>query len=211
MCRPFEARPRTRSPGRDPRPGQDLRPSRPSPRWCRPDHIRRPRTSRASPRSRRRAGRNPPPGRPPPSPVSTASITIRRQAPGGQVVEEEERTRPLDQDVVDAMVDQVRADRVVLARRGSHLELGPHPVGTGHQDRFPQPDGTANSPPKLPISLSTSGPKVASGQAFDAPLQAPGGLDIHAGRTIRPAHLSPSFPAGSCPGSPGRVRWGSRR
>ena len=55
----------------------------------------------------------------------------RRQEPArGDVVEEEHRDRALDQDVVDAVIDQVAADRVVpLPGRKAALHEPSHPNG----------------------------------------------------------------------------------
>ena len=57
---------------------------------------------------------------------------------GRQVVEEKERPGALDQDVVDAVVHQVLANRVVGGAEKGNLELGAHPIGRGHKDRLPQ-------------------------------------------------------------------------
>ena len=53
---------------------------------------------------------------------------------GGEVVEEEERRRALHGDVVDAVVDEVRADGVVDAEFEGDLELGADAVCGGDQD-----------------------------------------------------------------------------
>ena len=60
----------------------------------------------------------------------------RVEPAGRQVVEEEERPRALDQDVVDAVVDQVLADRVVAAGGERDLELGADAVRRRHQHRL---------------------------------------------------------------------------
>ena len=51
----------------------------------------------------------------------------------GDVVEEEERHRALDQDVVDAVGHEVVAHGVVDAGGDGHLDLGAHAVGGGHE------------------------------------------------------------------------------
>ena len=56
------------------------------------------------------------------------------QNPGSHVVEEEEGLGPLDQDVVDAVVDQIDPHGGVVANLRRHPELGAHAVGGGHQD-----------------------------------------------------------------------------
>jgi len=54
--------------------------------------------------------------------------------PERDVVEEEERGRPLHEDVVDAVGDEVVADRVVHPGEDRDLDLRAHAVGGGHQD-----------------------------------------------------------------------------
>ena len=58
---------------------------------------------------------------------------VRQEFAGREVVEKEERARALHEDVVDAVVDQVAADGVVLADRDGDLELGAHAVDAGDQ------------------------------------------------------------------------------
>ena len=55
--------------------------------------------------------------------------------PHGDVVEEEERHRSLDQDVVDAVIHEVHADGLVVAGLDRHLQLGADAVGAAHEDR----------------------------------------------------------------------------
>jgi hypothetical protein len=61
---------------------------------------------------------------------------VRRQAAGRQVVEEEQRHRALDENVVDAVVHQIDANAVVASGHERDLELGSDAIGTRHQDRF---------------------------------------------------------------------------
>ena len=60
-------------------------------------------------------------------------------AAGGEVVEEEQRLGALDEDVVDAVVDEVGADRVVPAGHERDLELGADAVGARDQHRLAIP------------------------------------------------------------------------
>ena len=57
------------------------------------------------------------------------------QLAGGEIVQEKQRLRPLHHDVVDAHRDQVDANRVVDPRLDRYLQLGPDPIGAGHQHR----------------------------------------------------------------------------
>jgi len=66
---------------------------------------------------------------------------LGRQSTGGQIVEKEQGSRALDQDVVDAVVHQVGTYRVVPAGHESDLELRADTVSAGDQHRFRQPSG----------------------------------------------------------------------
>ena len=65
--------------------------------------------------------------------VDDRAATSGDEAAGGEVVEKEERPRALDEDVVDAVVDEILADRVVHAGQERDLELGPDAVRARHQ------------------------------------------------------------------------------
>src|SRR6186997_3439634 len=62
------------------------------------------------------------------------------------VVVEEKRTRTLDEDVVDAMIDEVATDGVVTAGFDGNLYLRANAVRTRYQDRFAQPGRKAQHP-----------------------------------------------------------------
>ena len=81
---------------------------------------------------------------------------------GGQVVEEEQRLRALHEDVVDAVVDEVDADRVVHAGHERDAQLGADAVGARDQHRIVarRRRPSRNSPPNDPISDSTPGVNV---------------------------------------------------
>src|ERR1043165_8991820 len=59
----------------------------------------------------------------------------RPQFSGGEVVEKEQRPRALDEDVVDAVADEVVADGVVDLHRLRDAELRADAVGRGDEDR----------------------------------------------------------------------------
>ena len=71
--------------------------------------------------------------------ATTAPPSSRLEHAGRQVVQEEERLGALHQDVVDAVVDQVAADRGVVAGHLRHHQLGADPVGGGDEDRLGHP------------------------------------------------------------------------
>ncbi len=60
---------------------------------------------------------------------------VGREAAGAEVVEEEERARATDCDVIDAVVDEVLAHRVVTSDADGHLQLRPDPVDGGDEHR----------------------------------------------------------------------------
>src|SRR4029079_11440884 len=56
-----------------------------------------------------------------------------RQLPGREIVEKEQRLGTLHEDVVDAMIDEIDADRIVLVGEKCDLQLGADAVGTRDQ------------------------------------------------------------------------------
>src|SRR5581483_11891361 len=58
------------------------------------------------------------------------------QPAGGEVVEKEQRLGALDEDVVDAVVDEVGADRVVAPGHERHLQLRADAVGARYEHRI---------------------------------------------------------------------------
>ena len=59
----------------------------------------------------------------------------RREAARGQIVEKEQGTGALDEDVVDAVIYQIDADRVVHAAHERDFELGAHAVSACDEHR----------------------------------------------------------------------------
>jgi len=107
------------------------------------------------------------------------------QDPGGDVVEEEQRPRPLDQDVVHAVGHQVVAHRVVDAGLKRDLQLRAHAVGARHQHRLPlgariQPEEPAEEA-ELAQHLRI---ERGAHQLPDPPLGLVAGVDVHAGRGV---------------------------
>src|SRR6267154_3137278 len=54
----------------------------------------------------------------------------------GQIIQEKKRLRSLHQNVVDAMVDQISANRGMHSRGHGHFELGAHSVRAGNEHRL---------------------------------------------------------------------------
>ena len=75
------------------------------------------------------------------SPSTTCAATSGFSRPGREVVEKEQRAGALDEDVVDAVIDQVDANRLVRVGQKRDFQLRAHAVGAGHQDRRFGPDG----------------------------------------------------------------------
>src|SRR5205085_3363138 len=64
---------------------------------------------------------------------------VRVEPTGGQVVEKEQGLRSLNEDVVDAVVDEIGADRAVDAAHERDPQLGADAVGAGDEDRIARP------------------------------------------------------------------------
>ena len=69
-------------------------------------------------------------------PLDNLHGDVRVQPAGGQIVEEEERVGALHEDVVDAVVHEVHADRRVHAGHERDPQLGPDAVGARDEHRI---------------------------------------------------------------------------
>ena len=69
-------------------------------------------------------------------PVDDLDGDVGIEAPGREVVEEEERLRALHEDVVDAVIDEVDADGAVDAAHERDAQLGADAVGARHEHRI---------------------------------------------------------------------------
>jgi len=67
---------------------------------------------------------------------------LRVELADRQIVQEEQRIGSGDQDVVDAMIDQIAADRLVASQRRGDEELRADAVGRTNQSAF----GVAGKP-----------------------------------------------------------------
>lgn len=78
-----------------------------------------------------------------------------------EVIEEEQGISPAGHDVVDAVVDQVLADRLMASGGEGNLEFGADPIDAGNDDRiavFFQIEGKkAGEKPDLPEHLAVKG------------------------------------------------------
>ncbi len=103
------------------------------------------------------------------------------QTSGGEIIQKEQRLRTLHQDVVDAVVDQVDADRAVHARHEGDPELRPDAVRAGHEHGIGNPRALE---PKQAAKGSDVGQDAwregAAGQRSDAAHDLVAGLDVDA-------------------------------
>ena len=88
---------------------------------------------------------------------------------GRQVVEKEERPRALDEDVVDAVVDEIDADGAVDARHEGDAQLGADAVGARDEHGILRSPAAPrwNSPPNEPMSDRTPGVNVPRARDLD--------------------------------------------
>ena len=81
-------------------------------------------------------------------PPTIDSATSRRQPAGGEIVEEEQRLGALHQDVVDAVIDEIGADRIVAVGQERDLQLGADAIGARRRapDRGYRPGSSLKQP-----------------------------------------------------------------
>ena len=93
----------------------------------------------------------------------------------GDVIEKEQRTGALHEDVVDTVVDEITAYAIPAAVAGGEFDLRAYTIGGGDEtDPSPRP-AVENRPPKAPSSESTAGvlvERTASPISFTARLPA---------------------------------------
>ena len=69
-------------------------------------------------------------------PSTTPATVSGDELSGRNIIEKEQRPRALDQNVVDAMIDQIATDRVVNSGVESDLQFGADAVGGSDQHRL---------------------------------------------------------------------------
>jgi hypothetical protein len=113
----------------------------------------------------------------------------------GVVVEEEQRPRALDQDVVDVHRHQVLADRVVAPERKGELELGADAVGSGDQHRCAVTLRDLEQRTESADAAEYPGDRGAPRQRLDALDQRRAGCDRYAGGSVSQwrRHVSEGF------------------
>jgi hypothetical protein len=64
---------------------------------------------------------------------------LRHQLPHSDVIQKKERLSAAGKNVVDAVIDYIHANGIVLGESGSNLQLGANSVNTGYQNWLIQP------------------------------------------------------------------------
>ena len=105
---------------------------------------------------------------------------VGRQPAGRQVVEKEQRPRALHEDVVDAVIDEVGADRVVHAGHERDLELGADAVGAGDEHRVRRRPVEREQPAERSDARQHAGRVGAARERLDAPHGFVAGVDVDA-------------------------------
>src|SRR5574337_475750 len=109
------------------------------------------------------------------------------------IVQERERPRAVDQDVVHTVVDQILAHRVVAAGVEGHEHLGAHAIGAHDEHRVLHVGWDAHHPPEAPdCSERERGPGPGY-QRTDPGLGLVRADQVHAGCRV----LAPGHPASS--------------
>ena len=105
----------------------------------------------------------------------------------GDVVEEEQRPGALHQHVVDAVVDDVGADAVVLAEASGQLDLGADAVGAGDEQRLVHvlQGGSAEHAAEAADALEHGGAVGALDGGLHLVDGAGAFVDVDAGRGVR--------------------------
>ena len=111
---------------------------------------------------------------------------------GGDVVQERDGRRAVDEDVVDAVVHQVLAHRVVNAGTDRHEHLRPHAVGGQDQDRAGEALRDAHHATESADGAERQRSAGRCHQGADAPLRLLSRVEVHASRGVALGHRSPS-------------------
>jgi hypothetical protein len=128
------------------------------------------------------------------------------EAPGGEVVEEEERPGARGEDVVDAHGHEIDAHGVVAVGGEGHAELRPDPVGARDQDRIGQSLGDPTETGETAETVEDLGDPGAGSQGLDAIHQRVARGDAHARVVVGPAHVAVIAGAAKGAGRRGVVR-----
>ena len=118
-------------------------------------------------------------------PVDDLDRDIRIQPPGGKVVEEEQRLGALDEDVVDAVVDEVATDRSVIAGHEGDLQLRADAVRARDEHRILETGGIQREQPAKRADVrQDAGREGALRERADTSDDFVPGVDINAGLAV---------------------------
>ena len=107
---------------------------------------------------------------------------IRIELAHRQIIEKKQRLRALHQNVVDAVIHQISADRGVHAGSHGHFELGADTVRAGNEHRlFPSLGVQREKSAKSSDSAKHSRRKRPARVVADALLRCVGDGDVHSG------------------------------
>ena len=122
---------------------------------------------------------------------------VGRQPPRREVIEKEQRLGALDENVVDAVIDEIGADRVVAAGHERDLEFGPDAVGARDEDGVLKPVAVeAEQAAERSDVGQHAGREGRPRQGLDSPHRLVSGVDVDPGLTV--IHQKSSFPISVC-------------
>jgi len=105
--------------------------------------------------------------------------------PAGEVIEEKQRFRALNEHVIRAHGDEIDADRVMLVQLMGQHQLGADTVGAGYQDRFPvAARRQGKEATKATKACKHFGPLCAFDERLDTIDEIVAGVDINSGILI---------------------------
>ena len=125
-------------------------------------------------------------------PETTSAATSASQLPDREIIEEEQRHRALHGDVVDAVVHQVFADRVVPAGEEGDLQLGADAVGGADQHRLAESGELVARAEAADVGQHAC-VNVCARKLLDGGDGAVGLVDIDAGVAVRNGFLVDKF------------------
>src|SRR2546423_13867182 len=100
-------------------------------------------------------------------PFDDGGDLIDRERGARDVVHESDGPGTMDENIIDAVVNQIFTDRIEAAGRDRHQQLGSYPVGAQDQSRFSHSIGDPDHPPERTKLASGEGGAGACYQLAD--------------------------------------------
>ena len=119
---------------------------------------------------------------------------LRHEVPRRDVIEERERCGAVHQDVVDGMIDQILADRVVNPGGGGNEDFRPDAICRHHEHGLLETIGHAHHAAESADLAPGERRSRGTHELRDAPFRFSGGIQLHARRGV-PIHLGHSSPS----------------